>query len=98
MMKSRWSCHRSAFKSIDAARLWVEGFVTCYNTEHLRSAIGFVTPEDRHAGRDRATLAKRRQVYTTARRRDPERWSGRARKRESIDVVALNPETGKSAA
>ncbi len=97
-LKYRPEYPRGAFKNIEAARLWVAGFVAWYNTEHLHSAIGFVTPEDRHAGRDKAILAKRRQVYAKARRRSPERWSGRARKWEPVDVVALNPEKGKSAA
>ena len=35
------------FESIEEARAWVESFVAWYNSEHLHSAIGFVTPDDR---------------------------------------------------
>lgn len=80
------------FESIEEARAWVASFVTWYNEEHLHSAIGFVTPQDRHAGRDKAILAKRREVYEKARQRHPERWSGNARNWERVEVVRLNPD------
>ncbi|CAN5261496.1 hypothetical protein BH09GEM1_BH09GEM1_48370 [soil metagenome] len=75
-----------------AARAWVEAFVRWYNTEHLHSAIRFVTPDDRHAGRDTALLLARRAVYLTARRRTPARWSGAVRNWEPITTVRLNPD------
>jgi putative transposase len=97
-LKYRPEYPRGAFKSIEAARLWVEGFVTWYNTEHLHSAIGFVTPEDRHAGRDKAVLAARQQIYAAARKRNPERWSRNVRAWEHVEVVKLNPERERTAA
>jgi putative transposase len=97
-LKYRPEYPRGAFKSLEAAQLWVEGFVAWYNTEHLHSAIGFVTPEDRHTGRDEAILAKRRQIYAAAKRRNPERWSGRPRTWKRVEEVTLNPEKTKSAA
>jgi len=97
-LKYRPEYPRGAFKSIEAARLWVAGFVAWYNTEHLHSAIGFVTPEDRHAGRDNAILAARRRTYAAARNRNPERWSGNARAWEYVEVVKLNPERERAAA
>jgi len=66
-------------------------FVRWYNTEHLHSALAFVTPEDRHRGRDTALLARRRMVYTQAREAHPERWTGRTRDWTPLDTVALNP-------
>ncbi|WP_410478071.1 hypothetical protein [Myxococcus sp. MxC21-1] len=46
-----------------------------YNTEHRHSAIRFVTPDDRHLGRESALLVQRHQVYQRARVRHPEHWS-----------------------
>lgn len=59
---------------------------------HLRSAIRFVTPEDRHAGRDIAILAARHAVYAAAQARHPARWSGATRNWNLITAVTLNPE------
>lgn len=80
------------FADLAAARTWVEAFVHWYNTQHLHSAIRFVTPADRHAGHDIARLLQRRAVYTRARRRTPARWSGAIRDWTPILDVRLNPE------
>lgn len=80
------------FADLATARRWVAAFVRWYNTEHLHSAIRFVTPADRHAGRDTAILAARQTVYAAARRRHPERWSGGLRNWAPITDVTLNPE------
>lgn len=79
------------FPTIDAARAWVAEFVAWYNDEHLHSAIRYITPSDRHAGRDKAILAKRRRVYRDARKREPRRWSGETRNWTPIGAVYLNP-------
>jgi len=79
------------FASLDEARAWVASFVDWYNTTHLHSAVRFVTPADRHAGRDATILARRVSVYEAARRRRPERWSRHTRNWKPIDVVRLNP-------
>lgn len=78
------------FADLAAARRWVEHFVTWYNGSHLHSGIGFVTPDDRHAGRDVALLASRRAVYEAARAAHPERWSGAARTWGRPGDVTLN--------
>ena len=80
------------FASLEAARDWVLGFVRWYNTEHRHSAIGFVTPAERHEGRDVGLLADRKQLYERARQRNPSRWSGRTRSWERVEEVWLNPE------
>jgi len=80
------------FADLPAARTWVAAFVHWYNTQHLHSAIRFVTPDDRHAGRDVALLAARRAVYARAQRRTPARWSGARRNWDPIITVRLNPE------
>lgn len=81
------------FASVEEARAWVADFVAWYNGEHLHSAVGFVTPDDRHSGRDIELLERRRQVYERARRRHPERWSGTTRSWEHVETVTLNPQS-----
>ncbi len=81
------------FANIQAARAWVSALVHWYNTQHLHSSIRFVTPEDRHTGRDVEILAARQAVYKAARTERPDRWSGAARNWAQIAEVKLNPET-----
>jgi putative transposase len=83
---------RLPFASREAARHWVAHFVSWYNTEHRHSAIQYVTPDQRHAGAAVAILARRRTLYERARRRTPERWSGKIRAWAPVADVALNPE------
>lgn len=80
------------FADLDAARAWVSNFVAWYNDEHLHSGIGFVTPAQRHHGHDVAILEHRKATYAAARKRRPDRWSGRTRCWERPTVVRLNPE------
>ncbi len=80
------------FASLQAAREWVHHFVNWYNTEHRHSGIRFVTPNERHSGLDKISLAKRETVYALARAKHPERWSGRARNWAPAGPVWLNPQ------
>jgi transposase InsO family protein len=86
----------SPFCSLQQALVWVDLFIAWYNGVHLHSAIGFVTPEQRHAGADRAILEARKRIYEAARRRHPERWSAAARSWERTEVVYLNPKKSRS--
>ena len=79
------------FGSLEEARGWVEAFVGWYNTEHRHSGIRFVTPELRHAGQESRVLARRKEVYEEAKRRNPSRWSGSTRNWSPIAEVSLNP-------
>lgn len=90
-LKYRPGYPRKPFASIEAARAWVEGFVAWYNGTHLHSGIRYVTPNDRHAGRDKAILARRHAVYVAAKKRAPRRWSGETRNWTPIGAVYLNP-------
>ncbi len=83
---------RRPFVDLAAAQQWVDRFVRWYNTEHLHSAIRFVTPDARHFGQDTAQFAKRRAVYAAAQAKHPERWSQTTRNWDPILVVTLNPE------
>lgn len=91
-MKYRPAYPSGSFKSIEAARDWVAAFVHWYNSEHQHSSIQFVTPEDRHSGRDLAILECREKVYEEARARNPGRWSGNTRNWNPIKEVVLNPD------
>ena len=82
---------RDKFKSLEHAREWIETFVTWYNTVHLHSGIKFVTPEQRHQGKDELILGHRKEVYELAKSRTPERWSGETRNWTPIQEVILNP-------
>jgi putative transposase len=81
------------FDSLEHARAWAADFVRWYNHEHMHSAIGFVTPDDRHTGRDIAILDNRKAVYAAAKQRTPRRWTGQTRKWHRPRAVMLNPET-----
>jgi len=96
-MKYRPEYPRRPFRTIEAARAWVAEFVRWYNTQHLHSALNYVTPDDRYHGRDADILAARDRVYEAARRRHPERWSGDTRDWSPAGPVTLNPDKGKSA-
>jgi len=89
-VKCRPEYPRQPFKSLEDARCWVAQFVSWYNTEHLHSGIGFVTPKMRHQGLDREMLVKRRQVYAAARAENPDRWSGETRQWKYVEDVILN--------
>jgi len=80
------------FESLDQARAWVARFVTWYNGDHLHSSIAYVTPDQRHSGRDIPVLEARRQLYAAARAAHPRRWSGQARDWKRPAVVTLNPD------
>ena len=79
------------FASLDAARAWAAEFVRWYNVDHRHSGIGYVSPQQRHAGEDRAILAARHALYAQAKQRNP-RWSGNTRNWSHTGVVTLNPE------
>ena len=82
----------NGFADLHEARAWAAEFVRWYNVDHRHSAIGYVSPQQRHVGDDRAILADRHTLYEQARRRHPARWSGRTRNWAHIGVVTLNPE------
>jgi putative transposase len=90
-LKYRPGFPRKPFATLEAAQDWVDGFVAWYNNEHLHSGIRYVTPSDRHAGHDKAILARRHQVYRRAKTRTPRRWTGPTRNWTPIGPVYLNP-------
>ena len=89
--KYRPSYPVTGFAYIEAARAWALKLVSWYNGEHLHSAIGFVTPSQRHTGEAPALLADRKRVYEAARARNPRRWSRAVRRWDDPERVWLNP-------
>jgi hypothetical protein len=67
-------------------------FVQWYNNVHKHSGLKFVTPSERHGGKADEILAKRRQVYATAREQVPRRWTRGLRDWDLDAEVWLNPE------
>lgn len=86
----------SGFDTLAAARDWVLGFVRWYNHAHRHSAIKFVTPVERHTGADVEILKRREEVYSHAKERSPERWSGNTRDWSRPERVMLNPDKRES--
>jgi len=92
-LKYRPNYPTKPYESLAAAQAWTDGFVTWYNTEHLHSAITFVTPKDRHQGRADAIMEQRHRVYEDAKKKHQERWGKRStRKWQQPSTVVLNPQ------
>ena len=94
-LKYRPEYPHKPFENLEAARAWVTTFVGWYNAEHRHSGIRFVTPNERHHGREHAVLANRVRVYERARRRHPNRWSTGTRNWSAAPAVFLNPKRDK---
>ncbi|MDA3950134.1 MAG: integrase core domain-containing protein, partial [Spirochaeta sp.] len=62
------------FTSIDHARSWYADFAHWYNTEHLHSGLGYVTPQQRRSGEADQIYAIRNETIVDARERNPLRW------------------------
>jgi transposase InsO family protein len=80
------------FADLDQARSWAGGFVHWYNFDHRHSGIRYVSPAQRHAGKDQAILAARHALYLRAKEQNPARWSGNTRNWRPVGAVTLNPE------
>ena len=79
------------FESLEKTRQWVHRFVTWYNEEHRHSALCFVTPNQRHTGKDKRILENRKALYQRAQQKHPIRWSSQTRNWSLISEVWLNP-------
>ena len=62
-MKTRVGYPKKPFESILEAQAWVDSFVRWYNEEHRHSAINWITPHDRHTGKERELLRRREATY-----------------------------------
>ena len=88
-LKYRPNYPEKPFENIIEARAWADIFVNWYNTVHLHSSINFVTPDDRHRGKDAKIFENRHKVYLEARLKNPERWTKGTRNWEPITEVSL---------
>lgn len=70
--------------SLEDARRLVAQFVAYYNNERLHSAIGYVTPQDKLAGREHEILAERRRRLEKA--RENRRRSRQQMRKEVVKV------------
>ena len=75
--------------SLDDARRIVEDFVAHYNEVRLHSAIGYVAPADKLAGRDRPIFAERDRKLDAARERRRGRPRGGSSRRRRTLVSPL---------
>jgi putative transposase len=62
------------FGCLEDARVFCQGFVAWYNTEHRHGALGLLTPAAVHYGRAPAILEQRRAVLAAAYAAHPERF------------------------
>ncbi|MBD1577993.1 IS3 family transposase [Vibrio sp. S11_S32] len=81
------------FASLEESRAWVDRFVEWYNNEHKHRGLNYVTPSERHAGKDSEILQKRAAVLEVRREQNPERWSGEISK---ISNLRLRLQRSKS--
>jgi transposase InsO family protein len=95
-LKYRPDYPEQPFVGLTAARDWVQFFVNWYNKEHLHSAIKFIAPEQRHAGKDEEILKNRQEIYQQAKLNNPNRWSGEIRNWDVVEEVYLNPVNQKT--
>lgn len=60
--------------------------------EHKHSKLRFVSPHERHTGKDKEILAKRKQTIEHAKSLNPTRWGSRAvRNCTPVKPTTLNP-------
>jgi putative transposase len=79
------------FRDIEHAREWMSNFVDWYNTKHLHSSLGYVTPDVYRKGIHHEIFRKRNATMEKAREKNPERWGSRdTRIWQSNNQVILN--------
>lgn len=78
------------FPSIEEARVWYANFINWYNTKHLHSALGYVTPEQKRNGKSEELYSKRNETIALARLANPDRWrTGRVKEYSSLPVKTV---------
>ena len=91
-LKCRPELPLKPFACLLSARRLVSELVHWYNGALRHSAIGFVTPDQRHTSLDKALLSARTQVYEKDHQAKPMRWSRQVRDWSYVNTVHLNPD------
>lgn len=78
------------FDRIEDSIVWIGDFINWYNNEHTHSSIKYVTPKQRHTDEDIEILEKRKNTYTKAKKKHPQRWSKNIRDWSKETDVKLN--------
>ncbi len=68
----------NAFDTLEDARRWMGDFVHWYNTKHMHSSIGYVTPHQMRYGHASAIFEQRNATLQRARELNPERLGSKA--------------------
>jgi hypothetical protein len=71
---------KGLFRDIEHARDWIADFVNWYNTEHLHSSIGYVTPNKMRSRKAYEIFNKRNEVMEAAKIQHPKRWGSQKSK------------------
>jgi len=78
------------FTDLDAARAYLTGYVTWYNTSHRHSGIALFTPDQVHDGSWRATWAIRDNALQRYYQAHPERFHAKPTTPAPADTVGIN--------
>ena len=81
--------------TLEDARRIVADFVAYYNEVRLHSAIGYVTPADKLAGRDPVIFAERDRKLEAARERRTAAAAGGSEPRRAVARLARGPDDGR---
>ena len=84
------------FSDLEAARRWIESFVTYYNCHHLHSGLKYLSPETVHSGMGEQMLKARAELYSQARAANPARWARGVLRDWSLDPVVWTTTPSKS--
>jgi hypothetical protein len=75
------------FTSLNHARTWYANFAHWYNTKHLHSALGYVTPLQRQTGEAEEIYSLRNATLRETQKTKPFRWrQGKVRSYGSLPV------------
>jgi putative transposase len=86
------------FTSINHARKWFADFINWYNTSHMHSALQYVTPFQKRAGKHHLIYENRNRVLAEARQKHPSRWGSRETRTYKVQAAeTLNPVIKKTA-
>ncbi len=86
------------FPTIENARTWYANFINWYNTAHLHSALGYVTPKQHRSGESEKLYAMRNETLLLAYLANPDRWrNGKVKEYGSLPVRTVYRPLSKTA-